>query len=321
MRNLIDISIIIPTFNSARSVRDCLEAIRDNTYPEERVEIVIVDNGSKDETLSIAGEFTRHIHVDRKASVSRLRNIGVSRARGEIIGFVDSDCIISTGWIKRSVETGKENRVNFGLAGFPYSLPDNPGWIELAWNSTILGREGKRKFISAGNMVVRRDTFLKLGGFNESLITGEDYELCQRIREKGLAIIFDEGLKSKHLGNPKTLYQLFKKEVWYGKGMAGTMRHEFFSKPFFLAVIYLLLTFTILFGLYRYWARNETGILLASLACYVFIPVFIALHKASKPIRYRLLSQLIPIYFVYILGRMVSLFYLFKTTKRDTATG
>jgi Glycosyltransferases, probably involved in cell wall biogenesis len=95
------VSFIIPTYNSGNYIGRCLEAIKTIDHPQDRFEIVIVDNGSSDDTLEIARRFTDKIVINTTSLVSKLRNLGAAQAIGDLLIFIDSDCVIHRNWIKK----------------------------------------------------------------------------------------------------------------------------------------------------------------------------------------------------------------------------
>ncbi|MDD5731130.1 MAG: glycosyltransferase family 2 protein [Candidatus Omnitrophica bacterium] len=106
-----DISIIIPTFNSARTLNSCLESVFLQDYPEEKLEIVIADAGSKDATLSIIEDFRKKNGIKIKIFRNPLQTgeagkaVGFKNSNNGIIAFIDSDNILpEPGWIKKMVE-------------------------------------------------------------------------------------------------------------------------------------------------------------------------------------------------------------------------
>jgi glycosyltransferase involved in cell wall biosynthesis len=95
------ISIVIPTYNSARTLTSCLESIRKQDYPKDKIEIIIVDAGSSDNTVEIAGQFT-DIYPNPLRTGEAGKAVGVRHATGEIIALIDSDNILpERDWLKR----------------------------------------------------------------------------------------------------------------------------------------------------------------------------------------------------------------------------
>ena len=89
------LSIITPMYNSEKYIGRMIRAIKDLDYPQDKIEIIIIDNGSDDDSVKIAKEMGALCSIMKGASISQMRNTGASMATGEILGFVDSDCIVS----------------------------------------------------------------------------------------------------------------------------------------------------------------------------------------------------------------------------------
>ena len=94
------VSIIIPSLNVEKYIEDCLDAIHMLYYPKDKLEIILVDNGSTDRTRKIASTCGARVLIRRGCNISALRNFGVSQSKGEIIAFLDADCIVSKDWLK-----------------------------------------------------------------------------------------------------------------------------------------------------------------------------------------------------------------------------
>jgi glycosyltransferase involved in cell wall biosynthesis len=88
------ISVVIPTYNSAKTLEACLESIRQQDYPKDKVEIIIADGGSLDKTLEIAGRFTDKIYPNLLRTGEAGKAVGVKHSMGEIIALIDSDNIL-----------------------------------------------------------------------------------------------------------------------------------------------------------------------------------------------------------------------------------
>lgn len=94
------VSIVIPVFNEERYLSLCLTSLMSLSYPKDRHEILLVDNGSTDRTLDIARGFGDvAIHVKENVKVGAVRNYGVQKATGTVIVFLDSDCVVNPEWL------------------------------------------------------------------------------------------------------------------------------------------------------------------------------------------------------------------------------
>lgn len=297
------VSIVIPTFNSKKTIGKCLEHIRGMEYRSDLIEIIIVDNGSTDRTCHIVKEYGIYPIIDDTASISRLRNIGAIQATGDVLGFIDSDCLVPKGWLRDAIKILNNDR-SIGILGGHY-LPTLDGtWVERTWCKLKSGIDGEVNFISAGDMLIWKTLFNRIGGFDETLVTGEDYEICQRIKMNGKKIWSSSNLDVVHLGNVKTLREVLKKERWYGFGMFSSLKYNLASKPFMLALLYLILfpSFFILVIFNRFLA-------FFTLVAIVLMPVISSFYvtRHVKQGRVKLAIMCTPILFCYALGRALSI--------------
>lgn len=99
------ISIVIPTYNSERTLPQCLDSIKDQDYPRDQIEIIIADGGSTDRTLEIARKHTVKVLSNPRRTGEAGKSVGAKAAESEIIAFIDSDNILpSRDWLKMMVE-------------------------------------------------------------------------------------------------------------------------------------------------------------------------------------------------------------------------
>jgi glycosyltransferase involved in cell wall biosynthesis len=219
------VSIIIPAYNEEENIALCLGSIFNMDYPDEMFEVIVVDNGSTDKTVEVAEKFKVTLIVDDAKNVSGLRNLGVQVAKGKILAFVDADCIVAREWLKNA-EPYFDN-TGISAWGAPPIPPENATWVQKAW---FVVRKKEQAVQDVGwmesmNLLVRKKIFQDVGGFDESLITCEDVDLCYRLATKG-RIVSDERLSVIHLGEAATIKEFVKKESWRGTGnFAGIKNH------------------------------------------------------------------------------------------------
>lgn len=211
------VSFVIPVRNDPVRLRGVIATIKANTYPAARVEIVVADNGSTDDTAAAARALGARVLSLPGLSVAALRNTASSEAKGEVLAFVDADHEIDPAWIASAVEDLDQPGV--AMAGALCLPPRGGTWVQRMYDG-LRGRTVGRhdvEWLGSGNMAVRRREFEKVSGFDESLETCEDVDLCQRLRATGARLIGDERLKNVHLGDPATLGALFRGELWRGR--------------------------------------------------------------------------------------------------------
>jgi glycosyltransferase involved in cell wall biosynthesis len=312
------ISIITPMFNSENYIGRMICALKSLNYPQDKLEFIFIDNGSADQTMKIVESESITSIVMPNATISSMRNYGARKASGEILGFIDSDCLVEPDWALQAIESiSKDNKV--GIVGGYYGLGDSPNWVEQTWHDFKKNIVGNVSFVSAGNMVVRRDVFLQINGFDEKLETGEDWDICQRMIKAGYKILNNPELKVKHLGNVKTLSNIIRKERWYGKGMFDVLKGRYVTKPIVASLVFIfcffLLGLSIITGNLKF-----TSIAMIILLALVFsMAIFFTKNIRNK--RLACFLKALPISFCYVLGRSLSIFditrgFVFKKFKR-----
>lgn len=210
------ISFVIPVKNDAERLQSCLESIAQQNVPGVDKEIIVLDNGSTDNSVEVATGMGAIVLYEPKLSVAQLRNKGAFFSKGEAIAFVDADHVLAKHWL-----TAGLNTINETCCGITGALCISPAitWIHRAYDRFRRRSQIKVEveWLGSGNMLVRRELFCKLNGFDESLETCEDVDFCQRVRENGWRIISDPCMKSIHYGDPATVKSLFFGELWRGR--------------------------------------------------------------------------------------------------------
>ena len=211
------VSFVIPVRDDAVRLRGCLESIARSEYPRRLVDLIVVDNGSADGSAGVAQAAGARVLLRPGLRPAELRNQGAAVARGRIIAFVDADHEIDRGWIRAAVDVLSAPGV--AAAGDAYSAPANGTWVQRAYDAFRRRRPGRHEveWLGSGNLAVSRDCLTALGGFDTSLETCEDVDLCQRLRRLGYRVVSDARLKSVHFGDPRTLGALFRGELWRGR--------------------------------------------------------------------------------------------------------
>ena len=210
------ISVVVPVLNDAVRLERCLASINANQYPVHLVEVIVADNGSVDGSQDVARRFGATVMSLPKMKVAKVRNDAARVASGVILAFIDADHEIVPDWLGRAAEAFSDPTV-VG-AGAAYSSPRDANWVQRMYNGLrgpTRGR-GQTEWLGSGNLAVRRTAFERVGGFDETLQTCEDVDLCQRLRTQGI-LLADERLESFHLGDPNTLAAILRGELWRGR--------------------------------------------------------------------------------------------------------
>jgi glycosyltransferase involved in cell wall biosynthesis len=213
------VSVIIPARNEEAMIGRCLSSLVGSCYPVDGFEVVLVDNGSTDRTLEIAHTFSTQLRLTvlqhPGVNISTLRNLGVAAAQGEILAFLDADCSVPTNWIDNAILYMASE--SDGVIGGDYDIPEDSTWVARVWfQEGYAPREGDATFVPSGNMLMRRSTFLRIGGFNENLKTSEDCELCFRAKAAGFTVRTIRKMAVTHWTTPQTLLKFYQKQRWHG---------------------------------------------------------------------------------------------------------
>lgn len=168
------VSIIVPTYNSAETLADCLQSIEQQNY--KAIELIVVDNHSADDTLQIAKRYTHHVFT-RGPERSAQRNFGVERAKGDYVCIIDSDMQLSAEVITECVDAIRDQPNLKGVI-IPEESFGEGFWaqckkLERSFYVGVDWMEAARFF--------DKKTYVKLGGYDSSLVSGEDWDLSQRV--------------------------------------------------------------------------------------------------------------------------------------------
>jgi len=214
------VSVVIPVYNAAKTLSDVLKAVMSQDC-QEVLEVIVVDDGSKDETADIVKSFdgVRYFYQESSGPAAA-RNRGAYESKGDIIFFTDSDCIPEKGWISRSIVRFDDESV--GAVSGSYGIANSRNVLSRCVHREIIFRHSRIKstFIrvfGSYNFAIRRSVFEETGGFNESYRhpSGEDNDLSYRIIKKGYRIYFENDSIVRHY-HPVSLYGYLKHQFWHG---------------------------------------------------------------------------------------------------------
>ena len=266
-------SIIIPALNEERMIGRCLESLASLAFARDRFEVLVVDNGSRDKTLEIAESFhdRLNLRILQKANVriSALRNLGARAAAGDILAFLDADCLAPEDWLDHILELAPTDGA--GVLGAYYLLPDDSTWVGRTWHRyQEAPKSGEVSHVPAGDLIMRREDFLKLGGFDESIQTNEDYELCERARKAGMQVRAFPLIGVVHLGTAQSLRVFFSKQAWHGTHVIKVFLRDVLKshnrKAVFFAAYTLLCALAVIGGgalalvSHRIWWATTVGV-------------------------------------------------------------
>jgi len=227
------VSIIVPCYNEQATIRLLLEAVLQQTYPRGRMEVVIADGLSTDRTREEVAAFQKE-HPDLAIQVvdnpqkiiPAGLNVALATARGEIVVRLDGHCIPYPDYVARSV-TDLEQGLGDNVGGVWEIRPGSAGWIAQAIAVTAAHPLGvgdalyRRQDSRAGEVetvpfgAFRRTLVEKVGRFDETLLTNEDYEFNVRIRLNGGRVWLDPAIRAVYFARAN--FSALARQYWrYG---------------------------------------------------------------------------------------------------------
>ncbi|MFH2058562.1 MAG: glycosyltransferase [Pseudomonadota bacterium] len=203
------VSVIVPTLNSERFIEKCLASIKMQKY--DSIELIVVDNFSTDKTREIAARFTDKVYMAGPERCSQ-RNFGFNKSCGDYAVFIDSDMILSVDVISEAVAkcTGENGYDGIYI---PEISIGKGFWtackaLERSCYVGDVSIEAARFF--------RRDILIEVGGYDEKLVSAEDWDLSQRIVEKGYNLGHIKAI-IEHNEGKLSILKTMKKKFYYGQ--------------------------------------------------------------------------------------------------------
>jgi len=222
----IKVTIGLCAKNAAKIVKTAFNSISIQDYPHKLMKLVIVDNGSSDNTLLLAMEFAQETDIKTFVTSSRGKGLGATRqiavenAEGDYIVWVDDDLVLSKDFIRNQVEFMEKNP-NVGAARGKNTQVTPQGTIfSIAeYGILLLPRLQNPKTIGTGGAIFRLKALESVSGFDIRIKgAGEDVDVSRRIRESGWALSINNSARLYKKYPPTTAKSFWRKNFWYGYG-------------------------------------------------------------------------------------------------------
>jgi len=198
------ISIVVPVYNGEPFIGACVESLLAIDYPQEKFEIIVVDNNSSDRTREIVSQYSVLLLSEGVQGSSSARNTGIEAARGKIVAFTDSNCVVESSWASEIEKTFQDTHID-AVMGFADGINDNmfaeivqKGWVDFWYKNDASGYSPKRIGVDARNCAVRKEVFQHVGYFSPENLYCSDFELSIRLNRGGYRIVFNPNMKVWH---------------------------------------------------------------------------------------------------------------------------
>lgn len=313
------VSVVIPCYNEERFIGNALEQLA-HQFEHDRYEIIVIDGLSDDNSRAVIEDFRRRrpdvsvsLVENPARNIPTALNLGIAAAKGSVIARMDAHAAPSDGYIRRCVEVLGSG--NAGVVGMPClvragadtlvaraiaAAVSHPFGIGDAKYRLPAGGPPQESVDTVAFACFRKSLWTELGGFNEALLTNEDYDFNYRVRQSGRDVILDRGGHCDYFA--RTTIGKLAAQYWrYGRWKAQMVRLQPGSiKLRHLVAPVFVLSLIVLALLAVFWAPAR-WLLLAELTVYLFAALAAGWHTTRRTDRGSFgLGLLMPLVFATI---------------------
>lgn len=310
----LSISVIIPAYNAENLISECLEALLNQTVDTSRYEILVVDDGSVDNTSAVVRSFKNiRLIMQENKGPAAARNEGARNARGNLILFTDADCIPRKNWIEEMIRPLEDDCEIAGVRGAYMTkqreLAARFVQIEYEDKYDRLKKDKYIDFMDTYSAGFRREIFLKFGGYDTCfpVACAEDVELSFRMSTQGYKMVFNSNAIVYHR-HPRFFFDYFKKKYKFAywrilavkKNPKKLIKDSHTPQIMKLQAVFLpLLVFTIFLG---YFSKKTAYLAFLIIIAFLISTMPFVIKAIKKDFAIALLSPFI------LVGRSVSQF-------------
>lgn len=184
------VSIVIPAYNESDNILACINSLKSQNFPNDNYEIIVVDNNSTDNTREILKSLDVAHTIEYRKGPAAAKNAGIKLAKGEIIVFIDGDCVASNEWLDNMVAGFKDSKVGCVAGEIRIRTVKNQTLSALERYLIKKGHLSQKSnvkhhflpFAATANVAYRREVIEEIGLFDNNLIIGEDVDLSWRMQ-------------------------------------------------------------------------------------------------------------------------------------------
>ena len=243
------ISVVIPAYNESDNIQACIDSLKAQSLPEKNYEIIVVDNNSTDNTLELIKKLGVVYTVEYKKGPAAAKNAGIPLANGNIIAFIDGDCIAAKDWLKNIVLGFEKSEIGCVAGSITAREDNNLSPLE----SFLIKKEHLSQaqhiensflpFAATANAAYLKEVFDKVGLFDEKLLIGEDADLSWRMQiftNYKVLYVPESAVFHPYESRPKELFRqkrrhaygsvmLYKKYRKYRQGEAKSLKQTYWE--------------------------------------------------------------------------------------------
>jgi glycosyltransferase involved in cell wall biosynthesis len=206
------LSVIIPTLNEAPLLDRCLASLAQQEFPAGEMEVVVVDNGSTDDTPAVVRTHGARYVTEPKRGPYACRNTGARQASGEVLAFTDSDCTFCPNWALRAWKAVAGEGLD-AVVGWSEGEGESPvaRYIQRRYERNLSEKAEDRPILDTRNCAASTEAFRETGGYDERFLDLSDELLGVKLASRGKRVGFDPQMRIKHL-NPSSVSVLRSKQ-------------------------------------------------------------------------------------------------------------
>jgi len=204
------VSIIISTLNEEKNIEKCLLSCKKQAY--KNIEIIVVDNFSKDKTLQIARKYTNKCYLSGNERSSQ-RNLGAKKAKGKYLLFLDADMQLTKNCLTEAIDKIKKGNT---IIVFPeISIGQNFWEKSISLERSLYHKEK----LLAGARLFPKKLFIELNGYDKTLFAGEDWDITIRAQKQNYILVFTNA-PIIHKENVRNIKEILRKKMYYSKNIS-----------------------------------------------------------------------------------------------------
>ena len=225
--DLLIISVVITAYNESDNIQACISSIKAQDFCQKSCEIIVIDNNSTDNTLEEAKKLGVFCAVEHKKGPAAAKNAGIGLSKGNIIAFIDGDCIATKEWLKNIVSGFEKSDVGCVAGGIRAMEDESASPLEkfLIKKGYLSQAQHIRNiflpFAATANAAYRKDVLDRIGLFDEGLLNGEDADFSWRMQlftDYKLRYVPDAAVFHPYESKPKELFRQKRRHA-YGSVM------------------------------------------------------------------------------------------------------